>query len=144
MKLTRRTSTTAPIIAGIIAKSATRGPQLPKTAVPSHAPTKPAMILPIMPPGIFFPTRSPANHPIIPPTINDQMKFIIEHSFLVSVIRLLAGSSGKFFLAACTFKVPNSLIYTHKRIKNGNMNLLSHLPINIPKSNVLHKIMIPG
>jgi hypothetical protein len=76
MKLTSKTKTAEPMIAGTIAKPATCGPQSPKIAVPSHAPTNPAMILPIMPPGIFLPTIRPANHPIIPPIINAQMKLI--------------------------------------------------------------------
>ncbi len=86
MKLSNRAKTADPMIAGIIAKSATLGPQSPRTAVPSHAPTKPAMILPMIPPGISLPTIRPANHPIIPPIINAQMKFIQNTPFQYSII----------------------------------------------------------
>jgi hypothetical protein len=76
IRLKMKTRTTAPMIAGTIAKFATCGPQFPNINVPSHAPTNPAIIFPITPPGIFLPAIRPAIQPIIPPTIYDQIKLI--------------------------------------------------------------------
>lgn len=86
MKLTIKASTIAPMIAGIIAKSAITGPQSPKIRVPNQAPMKPAIILPITPPGISLPAIKLATQPISPPIINDHKKLNNAlHSFITSI-----------------------------------------------------------
>ncbi len=76
IKLTISTTTTAPIIAGTIANPATIGPQSPNNNPPNHAPTKPAMMLPMIPPGTSRPVKRPANQPMIPPIISAHNKLI--------------------------------------------------------------------
>lgn len=70
------TTAIAPRIAGMSAKSATIGPQVPRKNVPSQAPISPATMLPMIPPGTFRPTNKPPNQPIIPPMINVQRSSI--------------------------------------------------------------------
>ena len=77
IKLKMKTNTIEPINAGIIAKSATDGPQSPRINEPNHAPTKPAMMLPTIPNGTSRPIIIPANQPMIPPIINDHKNPII-------------------------------------------------------------------
>jgi hypothetical protein len=55
----------APIIAGIIANPAMIGPKLPKSKLPNQAPTNPATIDPIMPPGMLFFTKMSAIYPMM-------------------------------------------------------------------------------
>lgn len=68
------TNTIAPINAGTIANPPITGPQLPNNDEPIQAPIKPAIMLPIIPPGTSLPTTIPAKAPITPPTIKDQIK----------------------------------------------------------------------
>lgn len=83
----------APIKAGTMAKPPTIGPQAPRIACPSQAPMKPAIILPMTPPGMSLPMISPANQPIIPPMINDHRKLSInDPPFCIEVI-LIDGMS---------------------------------------------------
>src|SRR5699024_532116 len=76
IRLNIKTMITDPINAGIIKNPPNSGPHSPSSIEPSHAPIIPAKILPIIPPGTSLPNISPANHPIIPPTINVQIKLI--------------------------------------------------------------------
>ena len=74
MRLRINTKMIAPMIAGIREKPATSGPQCPSISVPNHEPTSPAIILPIIPPGILRPAMIPPIQPIIPPMISIQIK----------------------------------------------------------------------
>ena len=62
-----------PIIAGTTLNPPISGPQLPKISVPNQAPTNPAIIFPITPPGTSRPVMRPASQPIIPPMIKLQI-----------------------------------------------------------------------
>ena len=72
---------TAPSKAGTMKNPPISGPHSPNNIVPSHEPRKPAMIFPIMPPGISLPMIAPAIAPSTPPTIHVQINPIFVSSF---------------------------------------------------------------
>ncbi len=55
----------APIRAGMIGNPPTRGPKLPNRKLPIQAPTKPAIMEPIMPPGMLVFTNIFATYPMM-------------------------------------------------------------------------------
>lgn len=76
MNETMAIRTMAPINDGMMKNPPTSGPNPWKNMLPNHEPTKPAMILPITPPGMSRPIIKPATQPIRPPTIIDQIMSI--------------------------------------------------------------------
>lgn len=84
----------APNNAGKIKMSPSSGPHSPKRLPPIQAPTTPATILPIIPPGKSLPKIMPAIQPIIPPTIN----VIISPIFLYSPLFLVMKKMNNIFL----------------------------------------------
>src|SRR5699024_1506001 len=75
-------NTIDPINAGKIGTPPHTGPQVPNNLLPIAEPTRPATILPMIPPGISLPTIAPAIQPIRPPTMIIIIKLICINSFL--------------------------------------------------------------
>ena len=77
-KDTMKIRVTAPTNAGITLNPPITGPnsRFGNNEDPIHEPTKPATILPMMPPGTSLPKKAPAIAPMIPPTIKDHIKLI--------------------------------------------------------------------
>ena len=73
---TTSTKTTAPIIDGTIAISATCGPQSPRIASPNEEPIRPAIMLVMQPMDLPRPVIAPAIAPITAPTINTHIQCI--------------------------------------------------------------------
>jgi hypothetical protein len=78
----------APIIAGITVKPPITGPQFPRSRLPIHAPTNPAIIDPIIPPGMLLFVKA---LPIKPITIAIMILIIMPIRFTIL--------SDHFFLA---------------------------------------------
>lgn len=80
-KLTRKTTIAAPITAGMMAKPARLGPHVPSRPCPIQAPISPAIIDPIIPPGILPFTNRLPSQPIIIATIKETIILIINTSY---------------------------------------------------------------